>query len=161
MPKNPPYFLPDHATQIAQNKKNPLKIKDSYYFPTYPVLILSNIILLNHNLTILLPKVSYNGRLFLHIINFLPISHRTIHRVHFYPFPNKKEAIAETMTSNLFHYRYNAPPDFFIQPTANHSSSHIFSHAFASYHSQSHLLNSDMIHILSPIWQLPLPLSEY
>ena len=49
---------------ITQNKKNPLKIKDSYFFPAYPDPILSNIILLNHNLTILLPKVSFNGRLF-------------------------------------------------------------------------------------------------
>lgn len=37
-------------TQITQNKKNPLKIKDSYYFPAYPDRILSNAILLNHNL---------------------------------------------------------------------------------------------------------------
>lgn len=52
MPKNPPYFLPDHATQIAQNKKNPPKIKDSYYFPTYPDQILPSAILLYHILTI-------------------------------------------------------------------------------------------------------------
>lgn len=42
--KNSLYFLPDHTTQITQNKKNPLKIKASSYFTAYPDHILPNAI---------------------------------------------------------------------------------------------------------------------
>lgn len=52
------------SIQITQSKKNPLKIKDSYYFPAYPDHIPPNPILLNHILTILFCKLSYNSRLF-------------------------------------------------------------------------------------------------
>lgn len=134
-------------------------MKDSYYFQTYSDHIPPNVALLNYVLTILFYKLSYNSRLLYKFRNFL-LLHRTNHRVHFYPFPRKKEVTAETVTSNLFHPTTTLIP-IFIQPTANHSSSHRFSHASVSYHFQSHLLKSDMIHILSPIWQLPLPLSEY
>lgn len=72
--KNPSYFFPDHTTQITQNKKNPLKIKDSYYFPAYPDQILPNAILLNHNLIISFFKPSYNSRLFGQFLFSLPLA---------------------------------------------------------------------------------------
>lgn len=98
MPKNPPYFLPDHTHSNYQSKMNPLKTKDSYYFPAYPDHILPNSILLNHILTIPFYKLSYNGRLFpCKFRNFL-LSHRTIHRVQY--LSQKKEATAETVTSH-------------------------------------------------------------
>lgn len=89
--------------QITQNKENPLKIKDSSYFPAYPNQILPNIAILNHILTISSRKPSYNSRLF-HTnsgISFFRIELFT--ESIFIPFHIKKEAIAETMTSNLFH----------------------------------------------------------
>ena len=63
MPKNPNYFLPDHTHSNRSNPKNPLKIKASSYFTAYPDHILPNGILLNHILTILFYKLSYNSRL--------------------------------------------------------------------------------------------------
>lgn len=78
------------SNHIAQNKKNPLKIKDSYYSPAYPDPILPNIILFNHNFAILL----LNSPIivdFLCKFNFLSITHRTNHRVYFYSFPQKKK----------------------------------------------------------------------
>lgn len=63
-----------HTHSNHPKQKESPKIKDSHYFPAYPNHILPNVILLNHNLTISFPKLSYCSRLFCANSTFLLFS---------------------------------------------------------------------------------------